>query len=193
MDSEGRRRLFLVRHSLPDLDRGALRSEWHLSVEGERRCGPLADALSDASPQFIASSVEPKAVQTAQIIAERFGKPHRAFDGLHEHDRSNVEFLPAEDFDPAVASFFQSPDELVLGKETASQAQERFSAAAQTIIEDSPEGDIVIVSHGTVMALYVARWAGIPALPLWRRLGLPSFVALSLPEFEIVSLVESVA
>ena len=193
MDSEGRRRLFLVRHSLPDLDRGALRSEWHLSVEGKRRCGPLADALSGASPQFIASSVEPKAVQTAQIIAERLGKPHRAFDGLHEHDRSNVEFLPAEEFDPAVASFFQSPNELVLGKETASQAQERFSAAVQTIIEDSPEGDIVIVSHGTVMALYVARWAGIPALPLWRRLGLPSFVALSLPEFEIVSLVESVA
>ena len=164
-----------------------------MSDEGKRRCAPLADALSAASPQLIASSTEPKAVQTAQIIAERLGKPHRAFDGLHEHDRSNVEFLPAEDFDPAVASFFQSPDELVLGKETASQAQERFSAAAQTIIEDSPEGDIVIVSHGTVMALYVARWAGVPALPLWRRLGLPSFVALSLPEFEIVSLVESLA
>ncbi len=193
MVSEGRRRLFLVRHSLPNLDRGALRSEWHLSDEGKRRCAPLADALSEASPQCIASSIEPKAVWTAQSIAERLGKPHRAFDGLQEHDRSNVEFLPAEDFDPAVASFFQSPDELVLGKETASQAQERFTAAAQTVIEDSPEGDVVIVSHGTVMALYVARWAGVPALPLWRQLGLPSIVALSLPEFEIVSLVESLA
>ena len=120
------------------------------------------------------------------------GVPHREFEGLHEHDRSNVEFLPSEDFDLAVASFFQSPDELVLGRETALQAKERFSAAIQTVMADPADGDIVIVSHGTVMALYVARWAGVEAVAFWRRLGLPSFVVLSLPDHEMVSLVESV-
>ncbi len=192
MASENRRKLVLVRHSLPRMDRSAKRSLWHLSDEGRRRCDALADALKGVEPRLIASSTEPKAVQTAKIVAERLETPHREFEGLHEHDRSNVEFLPAEDFDPAIASFFSSPDELVLGRETASQAQERFTGAVQAVLAEAPDGNVVIVSHGTVMALFVAKWAGMQAVTLWRRLGLPSLVELSLPEFELVSVTEEI-
>ena len=192
MTTENRRKLVLVRHSLPQMDRSALRSLWHLSDEGRRRCDALADALAGIAPRLIASSTEAKAVQTAKIVAERLDSPHREFEGLHEHDRSNVEFLPSEDFDPAIASFFASPEELVLGKETASQAHERFSGGVQAVVAEAPDGNIVIVSHGTVMALFVAKWAGIEAVTLWRRLGLPSLVELSLPEFELISVTEEI-
>ena len=192
MVSENRRKLVLVRHSLPQMDRNAQRNLWHLSDEGRRRCNALAEALAGVAPRLIASSTEPKAVQTANIVAERLDTPHREFEGLHEHDRSNVEFLPAEDFDPAIASFFASPDELVLGKETASQAHKRFSGAVQAVLAEAPDGNVAIVSHGTVMALFVAKWAGIEAVTLWRRLGLPSLVELSLPEFELISVTEEI-
>lgn len=65
--------LILVRHSLPEMDFTVSAHQWHLSDEGRRRCEPLADALTDYHPVAIASSGEPKAVETAQIIAERFG------------------------------------------------------------------------------------------------------------------------
>ena len=192
MATENRRKLILVRHSLPQMDRNAQRSLWDLSAEGKRRCTALGEALAGTAPRLIASSIEPKAVQTAQVVAERLNTPHREFEGLHEHDRSNVEFLPAEDFDPAIACFSASPDELVLGKETASQAEERYTGAVQNVLAEAPDGNIVIVSHGTVMALFVAKWAGTQAVTLWRRLGLPSFLELSLPEFELISVNEEI-
>jgi hypothetical protein len=40
--------------------------------------------------------------------------------------------------------------------------------------------------------LFVALSAGVEPFPLWSRLGLPSFVVLSLPEMELVSIVEGV-
>jgi hypothetical protein len=43
-----------------------------------------------------------------------------------------------------------------------------------------------------VIALFVAQHTRLPALPLWQRLGLPSFVVLTLPEFGLVEVVEDV-
>jgi broad specificity phosphatase PhoE len=48
-----------------------------------------------------------------------------------------------------------------------------------------PEGDLVVVSHGTVVALFVAAATGVEPYAFWNRLGLPSFVVLSLPGLEI--------
>jgi broad specificity phosphatase PhoE len=39
---------------------------------------------------------------------------------------------------------------------------------------------IIIVAHGTVISLFVSRLAGTPDFPLWKELGLPSFVVLDL-------------
>jgi hypothetical protein len=43
-----------------------------------------------------------------------------------------------------------------------------------------------------VIALYVAARAGVDPLPLWRRLGLPSFVVLSLPDMTLVEIVDQI-
>lgn len=50
-----------------------------------------------------------------------------------------------------------------------------------------------MVAHGTVIALAVARAAGVAPFPLWRRLGLPSVVLLSRPGLALVEVVESIA
>ena len=79
--------LILVRHSLPEIDFVVSSHEWHLSAEGRRRCERLADALTNYDPVAIVSSEEPKAVETAEIVAARFGVRVEVEPDLHEHDR----------------------------------------------------------------------------------------------------------
>lgn len=72
------------------------------------------------------------------------------------------------------------------------QARERFTAAVQAILAERPEGNVVIVAHGTVLTLFVAHHTGVAPLPFWQRLGLPSFVVLSLPELALLETAENV-
>ncbi len=90
-------------------------------------------------------------------------------------------FYPTtDDFEAAVERFFCNPGRLVLGSETAEQARDRMSAAIDDIVE-SDQHDSIVVTHGTVMTLYVAAVADVEPMRFWRRLGLPSYVVLGLP------------
>ena len=181
-------KLILVKHSLPTIDPLVPAREWHLSQEGRLRCGPLADKLAAYEPVVIVASTEPKAVETANIVAERLDKPFEVAEGLHEHNRSNVAFYSPQVFDQAVATFFQQPGELVFGRETAIQAQERFSMAVEGVLKKYTDGNVVIVAHGTVITLFVAAHAKIEPFAFWKQLRLPSFVVLGVPGLELMEL-----
>ena len=58
----------------------------------------LAERLIEYQPDIVVSSVEPKAMETAEIIATKLGLAVYTIYGLHEHDRSNVPFLPNDNF-----------------------------------------------------------------------------------------------
>ena len=144
-------------------------------------------------PRAIVSSIEPKAVETAEIVAKRLRKTIQTVAGLHEHDRSNLtELLDQADWEDKVSEFFDRPDELVMGQETGVQARDRFAKAVESVLETHPDGDVVIIAHGTVISLYVAEHTGVRPFEFWKRLGLPAFVVLSLPELDLVSTVECV-
>ena len=184
--------LILVKHSLPEIVPMIPAKEWGLSKSGQVRCKTLAEKLESYSPDIVISSVEPKAVETAQITARQLNKPFRTFEGLHEHDRTGVEFLGKEQFEAKVNVFFMHPDKLVLGRETANQAFERFSKALASVEIEHPNKNIVVVSHGTVITLFVEKFNGLEAFSFWRKLDLPSFVVLSLPQHKLVKTVEGV-
>ncbi len=120
----------------------------------------------------------------------RLGVPVEVTADLHEHDRGNVGFLGAAEFEQAVADFFARPGELVLGRETAEQARARFAAAVSGVLAAHPGEDVTILAHGTVISLFVAACAGVEPFALWKRLGLPSFVVLTLPELAVANVVE---
>ena len=184
-------RLVLVKHSMPEIERDKPASAWKLGEVGRRRSELLAARLSEFSPEVIWSSSEPKAIETGQIVADEFSVPVEIADGLEEHHRDNVPFLGKEDFEGSIACFFSNPDRLVLGTETAEQARARFTAAIDKVV-DAGQKDSIVVAHGTVMTLFAARVAGVRPMSLWRRLGLPSYVVLTLPEWHIESIVEDV-
>ena len=55
-----------------------------------------------------------------------------------------------------------------------------------------PAGNLAIVSHGTVMTLFLAHVSGIDPVPFWKQLGLPAFVVLSYPDLALLKVVASV-
>lgn len=184
------RKLILIKHSLPEMVPEVSARDWQLNAEGRRRCEPLADWLVSYQPLQIIASREPKAVETAELVATRLGLPVEVADDLHEHDRSNVGLLPAEQIRGLVAEFFRNPAELVFGRETARQAQARFRASVERSVAAQPAGNLAIVAHGTVITLLVASYSVIEPYAFWQRLGLPAAVVLSLPGYQLEEVVE---
>ncbi len=184
--------LILVRHSLPEIVLTVAARHWRLSEKGRLRCNPLAAELAPLQPDVLFTSMEPKAIETGQIVASRLDRRVELADGLHEHLRADVQFGSREQFEQAVARFFAQPAQLVFGSETADQAHQRFAWAVNNVIETHPSKTVAIVTHGTVMTLYVSRAVRLKPFPFWIQLGLPAFVVLSLPEFSLVTVVEHV-
>ena len=188
------RTLVLVKHSLPTINEGVPAREWSLSGEGRARCISLAKALSQYLPFSLYSSIELKAQETAQFVAESLSlsKQMQVVEGLHEHDRRSTPFLGAPAFEYRVRTFFTHPNELVFGQETAQDALERFSKSITSIITSDAQENIVIVAHGTVITLFTAHYVRVEPFPLWQSLQLPSFVTFSLPSYTLQSIVPQV-
>lgn len=186
------RKLILVRHSLPAIAGEEPASQWQLSEEGRRRCGRLAELLAAHRPSAIVTSTEPKAIETGQIVGERLGIPVEAAPNLHEHERPGSGLDTPEQFEGKVARLLENPGEPVFGAETGDQARERFSDAVDDVMKQHPAGNVAIVSHGTVMTLFVARATGVDPVTFWKGLGLPAFVVLSHPELVLLEVVASV-
>src|SRR5262245_45754991 len=126
--------LILVKHSLPEIVEDLPVNKWKLSMEGQVRAHRLAERLSSFQPQVIVSSNESKAKETAEIVARRHQlKPH-VIDDLHEHDRSKEPYLSKDEFLVSIREFFQKPDELVFGRETANQSHRRFYKAVHSVL-----------------------------------------------------------
>ncbi len=66
-----------------------------------------------------------------------------------------------------------------------------MGAALAGVMERHAHENIAVVAHGTVITLFVARAAGIEPFALWRRLGLPSFIVLSLPALAVQEIIDS--
>ena len=172
--------LIFVRHSLVDRIQDVPAREWNLSDVGRQRARKLVDKLIEYRPEVVISSDELKAQQTAEILGEGLGLKYSVMKDLHEHDRRQVPFLDNGEFQSLVQEFFVKPDTLVFGNETANQALVRFRGAIHLALESSDAKTVLIVSHGTVISLFVSWLTGQSSYAFWKGLGLPSFVVLDL-------------
>ena len=178
--------LILVKHSVPEIDESRPARTWQLSKEGQLRAHQLALELQAYAPEVIFSSEEPKARETAEILARHFRLDCNTVPDLHEHDRSDVAYLPHDAFQASVREFFKHPEQRVFGSETADAAHGRFYRAVHSVLNEHRNETILIVSHGTVISLFVARLTGSSDLELWSKLGMPSFVALDLSSSTVI-------
>src|SRR5262245_50549313 len=183
-------KLILIKHASPLKDPTKPARQWKLSDEGRAAAERLAERLRQLKIDIIVSSEEPKAQETAGIIAEALGKRVETASDLHEHDRDNVPVMPTREFISSIAQFFKERTRLVLGRETAQQAMSRFKRAVDSVVESQPDQNVAVVTHGTVLALFAAEYLGEDPFQLWRRLGLPSYIVLD--DRTVVEVVDTV-
>jgi broad specificity phosphatase PhoE len=109
--------------------------------------------------------------------------PFKTAPDLHEHVRGLLPEMSDEAFRVQIAELFARPDELVFGQETATQALVRFTVAVQQVLGEHPaNATIGLVTHGTVMSLYVATLERVSPFAFWQQLGLPAFVVIDRAE-----------
>ncbi len=183
--------LILVRHSIPEVDPAVPSFQWHLSDEGRRRCLQLAENLETYTIKIIFTSPENKAQETARILASQLDNvPVAVHEGLREHDRRNVGWV-GDGFDEMLRKFYEHPTEKVFGLETALQASERIEKAIADCWKQGTGYDMVIVSHGTVMSLYVSRVVrGVTPFEFWKQLKMPTAIVMNMPSAKVVSILE---
>lgn len=167
------RRLALVRHSIPAIDETVPANEWRLSDEGRTRCRDSVDTLRGLATRRIFTSHEPKAIETAEELGRELGLPVVIASGVHEHERPRLPFYDQSTWHRMVADLFAKPDTLVFGNETANQARSRFVEAVNELARSTPDEDLIVVTHGTVISLYLAQIIEQDAFTIWQSLEMP--------------------
>lgn len=184
--------LVLVRHSNPATHPALHAHDWVLSVEGISNASTLASDLSSFLPFHLASSPEPKALQTAQIVAEglQLRRPH-VMPELHEHLRRRVGWFDDEsDRRAMIEGLFADPAQVVFGEESGDVAYQRFKGGIERLKAALPTGtSLVAVTHGTVMALFAGYENDLPPMQIWDKLSLPCYIVLDLQTYRMQRIV----
>ncbi len=165
------RKLILVKHSAVVVQPDVPAAQWRLSDVGRARCVSLARMLAEYAPTVIVASDEPKAVETADTVAGGLGLSVETEAGLREHDRADVPYhRDGAEFERA-------------------DAEHWFATAVGELLARRPTGNVIVVAHGTVITLLIARHNRVEPYQCWRRLGLPSFAVLSMPDMILLDTV----
>ena len=69
--------LILIKHAMPQISPVVASPLWPLSEQGRYQCCALADTLTGYALQGIVTSTEPKAQETAAILASQLGLDYK--------------------------------------------------------------------------------------------------------------------
>lgn len=138
-----------VRHAMAVPDEGAHPTAWRLDAEGRRAAGALAERLEVPDGiGVLLSSTEPKAVETAEVIAARWGATVVTDERLREARRPWV----GAGYRLVAHRYLRG--ELPEGWEPHEEVASR-AAAAVTEAREATSGAVVIVSHGLLLAVHL--------------------------------------
>jgi len=185
--------LVLVKHALPDLRADLAPRDWQLGQRGRLGTKRLATALLEFRPFRLENSPEAKAAQTAELIAIELRLRHHERAGLEEIDRPAQPILPRELHIAHNAPLFSEPTRAIVGAESAERALTRFEAAIAGALLDTTFGEhLVVITHGTVISLFVAAHNSVDAFALWQRLSCPAIVRLSIADYALLEVRDTV-
>ena len=175
-------KLHLVRHSEPAWRTELPPSKWVLTGQGKIRSRELGVYLGKQGVSRIFSSDENKAVETAEIDADVAGIKKVIIDSsLREHDRDNAPRPPSKKRDDLIIDCIRNPDKLIWGNETVSEATNRFGEVVERFLAYDQTENVAIVSHGTVISMFVAQQLNIDPVSLWKSMGLPWLIEIDWP------------
>lgn len=166
------RALYFITHPDVVVDPSLPVPAWPLSTRGLARMRRLLAAPWVARLGSVYASTEQKALDGARVLATAHGLEPILRADLGERDRSSTGYLPADEFRAAVTRAFAHPEERVRGWEASAEAQRRIVRAIDAICRtDTAGGDIAVVSHGAVGALYLCHATARPIGPAAEQPG----------------------
>ena len=163
-------RLIIISHPEVVVSPDVPITEWGLSDTGRLRAEIFASSATMSGVRAIWSSTERKALDTADILAERASCSIRTHEALGENDRSATGFLPPDQFEAAADAFFAEPETSFCGWETAQAAQSRIVETVRSVVAEHSDGDLALVTHGAVGTLL---WCHLSGQEISRRFDQP--------------------
>ena len=182
--------LILVRHSISQPQPGISAHHWTLTAEGQARCAALAVQLRPFQITRIASSDEPKAVATAQLLTAHLetASPLIIDSDFGETRRETAPYFDSEgEFHAAIRVAMNQPDQVVFGEEAFNDARHRFTAALGRLIDTYHSETLAVVTHGTIMSLLLGHASEQDTFEIWRSLSMPAFAVFT-PNLDLLDL-----
>ena len=182
-------RVILVRHAEPQIETEIPASAWSLTTRGESATRRLVPRIAALRPSTIIASPERKALQTAGLLAEGLEISLQQDERFSEQGADIGDFYPDyAQFRAIVEQHFNRPEEVVFRGESASSAAARFANGIAAVRESSRTGTPVIVSHGRIMASWLAGISGQPPIEVWTALRMPDLIEVDLDTSQFRSL-----
>ena len=169
---------YLIRHAHADWrpDEGR-----PLSERGQRDALRLAECLDDPSQHTsfdgVYASTARRAQQTVAPLAARRGLPVQITPAL---DERRLPAIQVQDFQAAVRATWTDFEYAHPGGESNAAAQERGLALVYSLAERHPGGQIVLGTHGNLLALIVQGLFPDCGYRFWQRLTMPDVYRLEL-------------
>jgi len=151
--------------------------EWELSDEGRSDAAALATSEVWRAVSGVATSPEPKALETARPIAAAAGVSPVAEPDLREVERDRMPVVGPKAYAQAVGEYFRNERD---DWEPREEATARIVRCINRLPANTT-GPFCVVSHGLVLSLFLAEWAR-------RPLSLDEWAAIPLPAVAIVDL-----
>ena len=166
-------RLYLVRHAHAHWSPDEARP---LSAEGARAAARLAEIFDGRAVHAVYSSPSQRAIETVSVIARRRGLTPIIIEDLRERDLRPV---PSEDFVEAARETWRQPHATPFGGEANAVAQARGLAVLRRLLTGHGGVDVVVSTHGTLMALMMNGLDPAYGFQFWQRLTFPDVFCLT--------------
>ena len=164
-----------VRHAMPAVEEGVDPAAWHLDEITRERVRAWADRLEVGEGiGVLVSSTEPKALETAAAIAERWPAGVVADEDLREATRPWIGTGYR-----AMAHHYLRGDQPE-GWEPHASVAHRMAAAVRRADDRCAGGPIVVVTHGLALSIHLGDRLGadFDRESFWSRLAFPDAWAL---------------
>jgi broad specificity phosphatase PhoE len=171
--------LYLIRHPQTRPDPAIPASRWTLSAEGRAQVRVLVAMPHWKGIAAVYTSLQDKAAIVGSMLHAARNVPHAVRAGLDEARRD--QWLGAEAFEAAQRAFFAHPETPPAPEwEPAGSARVRFGAVMEAILRSHPpDASLAVVTHASVLTLYVAGLRGEPpSYDLWRSIDFAAIMAV---------------
>lgn len=170
-------KIVLVRHSKTTVEPKISPTQWTLSDEGREAAASLAGSPVFEGTEHIYSSLQPKAIETAGIVATSLHIPTTQEAGLAELTSVTNGFIA--DYPGTMHKLYTGELLRINDGETLEEALDRFNKAIEAIAAIHEEcGKIAVVSHANVLSLFSAQYSNQEAIDLHDSIAMPDVAVL---------------